>query len=63
MVPDSEQEVVIVAAFRRRDLVRLHALLACYESPFRTTDELFAWEQDLAVHEALRRYLRVLLDA
>jgi hypothetical protein len=63
MVPRCEEELVIVAAFRRRDLVRLHTFLACYESPFRTTDEFLAWEQDLLAHEALRRYLRVLLDA
>ncbi len=40
MVPEcQEKEVVIVAVFRRSDLVRLHALLACYESPLRTPAE------------------------
>lgn len=43
--------------------LRLHSLLACYESPFGTSGELLAWEQDLSAHEPLPRYLRVLLDA
>lgn len=42
-MPPSEEEIII-AAFRREDVVRLHTLLSCYESPYRTTDELFAQE-------------------
>jgi hypothetical protein len=32
MVPEFEDALVIVAAFHREDLVRLHTLLACYTS-------------------------------
>jgi hypothetical protein len=39
MVPEFEDALVIVAAFQRDDLVRLHTLLACYASPFRTGRE------------------------
>jgi len=59
MVPECEE--IIIAAFRREDLVRLHTLLTCYESPFGTSGELLAWEEDLAAHETLRRYLSLLL--
>lgn len=48
MVSECMEETVIVAAFRRADLVRLHALLVCYESPFQTTGEAFGREQMLA---------------
>ena len=59
MVPECEE--IIIAAFRREDLVRLHTLLTCYQSPFGTSGELLAWEEDLAAHEALRRSISALL--
>ena len=62
MVPNLEEDVIIIAAFRRDDLVRLHTLLACYESPFRTTGELLAWEEDLDTHDRLCRQVHTLLD-
>jgi hypothetical protein len=61
MVPQCDEEVIIVAAFRRADLVRLHTLLMCYESPFRTTGEAVDREADAETHEELRRYVERLL--
>lgn len=61
MVPSCEEEVIIVAAFRREDLVRLHTLLMCYESPFRTTGEAADREVDTDTHAELRRYIEQLL--
>lgn len=61
MVPSLEEDIIIIAGFRRADLVRLHTLLACYESPFRTADELVVFEDDDAAHERLRVYLAALL--
>lgn len=61
MVPECKEEVIIVAAFRREDLVRLHTLLMCYESPFRATGEATDREADTDTHEELRRYVEQLL--
>jgi len=61
MVPSCEEEVVIVAAFRRGDLVRLHTLLACYTSSFRTAQEAAERYADEQAHDALRRYVADLL--
>jgi hypothetical protein len=62
MMPESDAEVVVVAVFRRDDLVRLHSLLACYESPFTTNGERGVQEADVLAMDSLRRYLRALLD-
>jgi hypothetical protein len=56
MVPD-----IIIAAFRREDLVRLHTLLVCYESPFRTSDEALLFADDTAAHDRLRAHVADLL--
>lgn len=61
MVPSCEEELVIVAAFRRDDLVRLHTLLVCYESSFRTSGEAALRVVDERAHEELRRYIASLL--
>lgn len=61
MVPSCEEGVVIVAAFRREDVVRLHSLLVCYASPFRTSGEAEARFADERSHEELRRYVALLL--
>lgn len=61
MVPEFEDALVIVAAFQRDDLVRLHTLLACYASPFRTEREVAERAADEQAHEALRRYIADLL--
>jgi uncharacterized protein YcbK (DUF882 family) len=60
MVPQTDEEIIIVAAFRREDLIRMHTLLACYESPH-TSGEAADREIDEQAHEALRRYVAVLL--
>jgi len=61
MVPSCAGEVVVVAAFRREDLVRLHSLLACFQSPFQTSDEVASRLVDERSHEELRRYVALLL--
>lgn len=61
MEPAPAPETIIVAAFRREDLVRLHTLLACYESPFRSSTEGAARVADERSHHALRQYLAALL--
>ena len=60
MVPETREEIVIVAAFRREDLIRLHTLLVCYESPH-TSGEAVDRAADEQAHEALRRYVATLL--
>jgi hypothetical protein len=62
MVPKLEEDMVIIAAFRRADLVRLHTLLACYESPLLTYAERGERAIDLRDHESLRRYVALLLQ-
>jgi hypothetical protein len=61
VAPEFEEEVVVVA-FRRTDLMRLHTLLACYESPFRTEGEAAERAGDTRAHDTLRRYLAELLE-
>ena len=57
----SSPEIVVVAAFRRADLVRLHALLLMYDSPFTTTGEDAVRREDEREHRALWREIERLL--
>ncbi len=61
MMPESKVAMVIVAVFQREDLVRLHTLLACYASPFRTKQEAAERAADEQAHDTLRRYVADLL--
>lgn len=53
-------EVIVIAAFRRADLVRLHVLLATYESPF-SIEEIERREDEQA-HRQLRETIGRLLS-
>jgi len=60
----SNPEVVVVAAFRSADLVRLHVLLVAYESPLTTPDEEHLRREDVRAHRELRDVIgRFLADA
>jgi hypothetical protein len=64
MVPAQSvvDDVVIVASLSRADWCRLHALLCCFESPFRTDGELEERLLDEAAHARLRREIALLLQ-
>lgn len=57
----SVSEVIVIAAFRRADLVRLHVLLATYESPFNIGEA--ERREDEQAHRELRREIERLLSA
>jgi hypothetical protein len=60
----SSSEVVVVAAFRCVDLVRLHALLVAYESPLTTPGEEHLRCEDVRAHRELCEQIgRLLADA
>jgi hypothetical protein len=60
----SSPEVVVVAAFRSADLVRLHVLLLAYESPLTLPDEEHLRREDVKAHRELRDAIgRLLTDA
>ena len=58
-----ESERVVIAAFTEADLRRLHALLVCYESPFRTSGEVVERSRDEREHALLRRRIAALMAA
>jgi hypothetical protein len=64
MVPSQDlvDDVVIVAALSRADWLRLHALLCCFESPFRTSGEAAERLVDERAHERLRRMIALLVQ-
>lgn len=57
-----DEDVLVVAVFRREDLLRLHALLVCFDSPYRTDAEAEERLRDEASHALLRRYVTSLLQ-
>lgn len=58
----AQEDVVIVAALSRADWCRLHSLLCCFESPFRTPGEGVLRLLDEGEHERLRREIALLLQ-
>ena len=61
-LPEEVAVHVVVAPVPRADLVRVHALLAAYESPFTCPGEETERREDVDAHERLRRYIGHLLE-
>jgi hypothetical protein len=58
-----DSDLLIVAAFRHGDLVRLHALLLTYVSPFSTDSEEAERCEDEQAHRELREVIGQLLSS